>query len=106
MALLPASYQVDLQALRRATGVREAELARKTSSNGISRLRDRCHASIRQPLRDPGVRGRDVSEDREIAFNAGSHYELIKLTYADFAQLVKPEVMSFSSARAAALVMV
>ena len=47
-----------------------------------------------------------LTEDREIAFNAGSHFELIKLTYADFAQLVKPEVMSFSSARTAAFAMV
>jgi Ala-tRNA(Pro) deacylase len=40
-------------------------------------------------------------EDREIAFNAGSHYELIKLAYKDFERLVKPEVMEFSSARVA-----
>jgi Ala-tRNA(Pro) deacylase len=39
--------------------------------------------------------------DREIVFNAGSHYELIKLAYSDFARLVKPEVMEFSSARVA-----
>jgi Ala-tRNA(Pro) deacylase len=37
-------------------------------------------------------------EDREIAFNAGSHYELIKMAYKDFERLVKPEVMEFSSA--------
>ena len=42
-----------------------------------------------------------LSGDREIAFNAGSHYELIKMTYADFERLVKPEVMDFSSAHGA-----
>ena len=42
-----------------------------------------------------------LTEDREIAFNAGSHYELIKLAYADFERLVKPEVMELSSARVA-----
>ena len=40
-------------------------------------------------------------EDREIAFNAGSHFELIKMAYKDFERLVKPEVMEFSSARVA-----
>ena len=35
-------------------------------------------------------------EDREIAFNAGSHSELIKMEYKDFERLVKPQVMRFS----------
>ena len=39
-----------------------------------------------------------LTEDEEIAFNAGSHYELIRLGYRDFEELVKPLVMDFSSA--------
>ena len=34
-----------------------------------------------------------LTEDEEIAFNAGSHTELIKLSYADFERLVKPKVV-------------
>jgi Ala-tRNA(Pro) deacylase len=33
-----------------------------------------------------------LSEDKEIAFNAGSHRELIKLSFADFKKLVKPKL--------------
>jgi len=42
-----------------------------------------------------------LTEDHEIAFNAGSHYELIRMAYADFERLVKPEVMEFSTAKLA-----
>jgi Ala-tRNA(Pro) deacylase len=37
-----------------------------------------------------------LAEDEEIAFNAGSHWELIKLAYKDFDRLVKPKVAKFS----------
>lgn len=38
-----------------------------------------------------------LSENAEIAFNAGSHTEVIKLAYADFERLVKPKVVSFTT---------
>jgi Ala-tRNA(Pro) deacylase len=37
-----------------------------------------------------------LAEDREIAFNAGSHTEMIKLRYSDFEGLVHPQVFRFS----------
>jgi hypothetical protein len=37
-----------------------------------------------------------LTEDKEIAFNAGSHYELIKLPYKDFETLVRPKVIKFA----------
>ena len=37
-----------------------------------------------------------LTEDKEIAFNAGSHRELVKMTYKDFEKLVKPKVITFS----------
>ena len=36
---------------------------------------------------------RELTEDEEIAFNAGSHTELIKLSYPDYERLVKPTVI-------------
>ena len=38
-----------------------------------------------------------LAEDEEIAFNAGTHTELIKLAYSDFEKLVKPKVVKFSA---------
>ena len=38
----------------------------------------------------------ELREDEEIAFNAGSHTELIRLSYADFERLVQPRVTTLS----------
>ena len=37
-----------------------------------------------------------LAEDEEIAFNAGSHSELIKIAYKDFEKCVKPKTVRFS----------
>ena len=102
MAVLPASYQVDLDSLRRNTGVREAELA--TESEFKRHFPD-CETGAMPPFGNlygiPVYVDESLTEDHEIAFNAGSHYELIKMAYADFERLVKPEVMEFSTAQIA-----
>ena len=102
MAVLPASYQVDLEALRRATGVQVAELA---SEREFKQHFPDCETGAMPPFGNlysiPVYVDLTLAEDREIAFNAATHFELIKMAYADFARLVKPEVMEFSSARAA-----
>ena len=38
-----------------------------------------------------------LTEDETIAFNAGTHKELVKLAYKDFEKLVHPKVLKFSS---------
>ena len=38
-----------------------------------------------------------LAEDEEIAFNAGSHTELVKLAYKDFERLAKPRVFKSAS---------
>ena len=37
-----------------------------------------------------------LARDERIAFNAGTHSELIQLDYADFERLVQPTVANFS----------
>ena len=38
-----------------------------------------------------------LGENEAIAFNAGSHTEVIKLAYKDFERLAKPKVVSFTT---------
>jgi Ala-tRNA(Pro) deacylase len=38
-----------------------------------------------------------LAREREIAFNAGSHLELVQLAYIDFARLVQPTVADFAT---------
>jgi Ala-tRNA(Pro) deacylase len=37
-----------------------------------------------------------LTEDDEIAFNAGSHSELVKMSYRDYASLVTPQVVALT----------
>jgi len=37
-----------------------------------------------------------LAEDEMIAFNAGTHKELVRMTYRDFVQLVQPKVGKFT----------
>jgi Ala-tRNA(Pro) deacylase len=107
MAVLPASYQVDLIALKRGVGVKDAELA---SEREFKQHFPDCETGAMPPFGNlygiPVYVDETLIEDDEIAFNAGSHHELIRMTYTDFDRLVRPEVFSFSTARAAEHVMV
>jgi Ala-tRNA(Pro) deacylase len=38
----------------------------------------------------------ELTEDEEIAFNAGSHTELVRMAYRDYANLVTPQVVSLT----------
>ena len=98
MAVLPASYQVDLGRLRRETGVKTAELA---SEREFKQHFPDCETGAMPPFGNlysiPVYVDETLAEDTEIAFNAGSHYELIRLAYNDFERLVKPMVLAFST---------
>ena len=38
-----------------------------------------------------------IYDDEEIAFNAGSHTELIRMNYLDYEKLVKPKILRFAN---------
>jgi len=97
MAVLPASYRVDFKGLKKVTGAKKVELA---SENEFQRLFPQCEIGAMPPFGNlydmPVYVARSLTEDDEIAFNAGSHAELMKLHYADFEKLVKPRIGDFS----------
>ncbi len=37
---------------------------------------------------------KELSEEKEIVFNAGTHSQLLKLSYEDYEKLVKPTILS------------
>jgi len=100
MAVLPASYAVDLSLLQAATGARIVSLAKEAE------FKDRfpeCEIGAMPPFGN--LYGMTVyvdeslTKDEEISFNAGSHYELLQLSYADFERLVNPRVLKFTGLR-------
>jgi len=98
MAVLPANRKIVLQDLRDMTG---ADRVRFATEDEFQSLFPECETGAMPPLGN--LYGMDVylapdlTEEEEIAFNAGSHTELIKLAYRDFERLVKPKVMSFTT---------
>ena len=96
MAVLPASYRVDFKGLKKLAGAKKVELA---SEREFKELFPECEVGAMPPfgnLYDMAVYVADpLPEDDEIAFNAGSHTELIRLHYGDFQKLVEPKVGEF-----------
>lgn len=97
MAVLPASYQVDFEALKQAAGADSVELA---DEKEFKDLFPACEVGAMPPFGNLYEMQVFVSEplpdDEEIAFNAGSHTELVRLRYDDFKRLVQPKVTNFA----------
>ena len=97
MAVLPASYRVDFDLLKKVAGASSVELA---SEKEFENMFPDCEIGAMPPFGN--LYGMDVfvaaslAEGAEIAFNAGSHSELIRLSYKDFERLVKPKVAKLS----------
>jgi Ala-tRNA(Pro) deacylase len=97
MAVLPASRRVNLRHLQEAIGADEVVVANETE---FKELFADCEVGAMPPfgnLYDMGVYiSEQLAEDEEIAFNAGSHSELVKMSYRDFANLVTPQVVTLT----------
>jgi Ala-tRNA(Pro) deacylase len=96
MAVLPGSEKVDVDLLRDAVGAEQVTLAKESA------FKDRfpeCDPGAMPPfgnLYEMSVYVADsLTEDDQIAFNAGSHTELVKMSYRDFERLVQPRIMHF-----------
>jgi len=97
MAVLPAAHKVDLDQLKRAVGASKVELATEAE---FKNLFPDCETGAMPPFGNlyglPVLVAERLAENTEIAFNAGTHTEVIKLAFADFERLVKPTVLKFA----------
>ena len=97
MAVVPASHQIDFGRLRDVAGADHVELA---SESEFKDFFPACDVGAMPPFGNlydmPVYCSNALSEDLEIAFSAGTHSELIRLSYADYEQLVQPTIASFS----------
>ena len=98
MAVLPASHRIDLRRLQAASGARVAALASEAEFKDAF---PGCETGAMPPFGSlyslPVLIDETVTHDREIVFNAGSHTELVRLAYEDFARLEGPKVLKFSA---------
>jgi Ala-tRNA(Pro) deacylase len=100
MAVVPGTRHVNLKFLKRETKAKAVELASEAD------FKDRfpeCETGAMPPFGN--LYGMDVfvdeslAQDKEIAFNAGSHRELLRLAWDDFERLVKPKMIGIATGR-------
>lgn len=100
MAVLPSSYMVDFDMLRKGLKATDAELA---AEKDFLEAFPECEVGAMPPFGN--LFGMDVYVDdsligdHEIIFNAGNHREIIRMGARDFERLVQPTVLSFGVKR-------
>ena len=99
MVVLPAPEKVNTDALREQLGAETVEICEERD------FMDRfpgCELGAMPPFGNlwdmPVYVDERLREDEQIAFNAGTHTELMQMDYGDFERLVKPTVVRLTHA--------
>lgn len=94
MAVLPAHARLDLDLLKREATAKRIEMANEEE---FKYLFPDCEIGAMPPF--GSLYGMDtyvadtLTQDEHICFNAGTHQELIKLAYKDYADVVHPKIV-------------
>jgi Ala-tRNA(Pro) deacylase len=96
MAVLSADAVVDLQELRHAMGVTHLRLA---TEQEIGDLFPDCELGAMPPFGNlyglPVYVESSLAMQPEIAFNAGTHRDVVHMKFPDFRRAVEPVILSF-----------
>lgn len=91
MIVIPASHMVDFSLLRKSLPAQATELATEAEFKGRF---PECEVGAMPPIGllfgIPVIADVSLAANEQIAFNAGNHYELIKMPYRDFERLIHP----------------
>ena len=95
MAVLPGDSMVDLQSLRTLLGVSRLRLATESELNDLF---PDCELGAMPPfgvLCDmPVFVDGSLTSEEVIAFNAGTHRDVVHMRFQDFERLVKPKIVT------------
>jgi len=97
MCIVPASFKIDFEKLKQILDNPHVRLANEVE------FKDKfpeCEVGAMPPFGNlynvEVFADEKLADDEEIAFNAGTHTELVQMSYKDFLDLVKPRTMQFS----------
>lgn len=94
MLVMPAAYRVDLHRLSAALGGSHVELAHEHEFQ--DRFPD-CEVGAMPPFGNlygmPVYVDSRLASQHEIAFNAGSHTDAVRMPYAEFERLAEPKTL-------------
>lgn len=96
MAVLPSTDQVHVDELKKALGAKEVQLA---GESDIKAAFPDCETGAMPPFGNlynmEVFVNEHLREDEQIVFNAGTHNEVMRMSYRDFDRLVRPQVLHF-----------
>lgn len=94
MVVLPSTHDVDFDAIKEAIGAEEVVLA---SEEEFENIFPDCELGAMPPFGNlydiDTLVAESLTEDNIIAFNAGTHKELVKMGYSDYEELANPQIM-------------
>jgi len=97
MAVVPASRHVDLDAIAEASGQRAVCLAEERE---FEELFPGCEPGAIPPFGNlygmPVYADRELMQEDDLAFSAGTYTQIIRLAAADYRELVAPQVGDFA----------
>jgi len=97
LAILPANYLIDLEDLG---GFLNDPTIRLASERELGELFPDCELGAMPPLGNlfhlPVLVDTSVAEQEFIAFNGGTHRDVLHMSYGDFARLVDPAIAKFA----------
>jgi len=103
MAVVPAMLHIDLALLKKAANAGTAAVATEDEF----RLRfPECETGAMPPFGNlygmPVFVDESLAKDKEIAFNAGTHRELVRMSWEDYRSLVEPKIGRIGAGKATA----
>jgi len=100
MVVLPSTHDVDEEHLGEQIGANSVKIAAEDDFS--DRFPD-CEIGAMPPFGNlydmQTFAVRELTEDDEIAFNAGNHREVIKMSYEDFEKLCEPKIIDVAIRR-------
>jgi len=97
MTVLSANEKLDLDLLKKASGKSKVAIA---GEKDFQKMFPDCAVGAMPPFGNIyGIEvfvSESLRNNNEIAFNAGSHTELIRLSYKDYEKLVGPKIVKLS----------
>ncbi|MFA6132767.1 MAG: YbaK/EbsC family protein [Phycisphaerae bacterium] len=93
MCVVPASFKLDLEKVAKILAARQVRLADETE---LAELFPDCEVGAEPPLGKlyhmPTLVDEHLAMDEEVYIQAGTHRELIRIKYRDYAKLTEPTV--------------
>lgn len=96
MCALPASYRIDLDALRQQLAAQDVTLA---DEQKLRELFPDCELGAEPPIGRlydlPTIMDESLTADARVTFQAGTHRDAITMTLAEYRRIAQPEMAYF-----------